>query len=106
MPSSTSTAKTAATRKFLLVEQGEYFDTVTLPRIAKVMTAPEWKDGQPKDTVQHADHGDPDHWSRRTLPLVRVLRLERYEDSLNALDFSATSADGSATCWPPAPTST
>jgi adenine-specific DNA-methyltransferase len=86
------------TRKFLLVEQGEYFDTVTLPRIAKVMTAPEWKDGAPKDTVQHtaADRQDKagavleaasDHWSRRTLPLVRVLRLERYEDSLNALDF-------------------
>ena len=74
-------------RKFLLVEQGEYFDTVTLPRIAKVMTSPEWKDGKPKDTVQHADGGDPDHWSRRTLPLVRVLRLERYEDSLNALEF-------------------
>lgn len=85
-------------RKFLLVEQGEYFDTVTLPRIAKVMTAPEWKDGAPKDTVQHAaaDKLDKagavpevaaDHWSRRTLPLVRVLRLERYEDSLNALDL-------------------
>jgi len=79
-------------RKFLLVEQGEYFDTVTLPRIAKVMTAPEWKDGQPKDSVQHTPTGKAgedasEHWSRRTLPLVRVLRLERYEDSLNALDF-------------------
>ena len=85
-------------RKFLLVEQGEYFDTVTLPRIAKVMTSPEWKDGVPKDTVQHTatDKLDKagavleaagDHWSRRTLPLVRVLRLERYEDSLNALDL-------------------
>ena len=86
-------------RKFLLVEQGEYFDTVTLPRIAKVMTAPEWKDGAPKDGIQHEDGGDPEHWSRRTLPLVRVLRLERYEDSLNALDFehSAAQADASAT---------
>lgn len=74
-------------RKFLLVEQGDYFDTVTLPRIAKIMTAPEWKDGKPRDSVQHADGGDPEHWSRRTLPLVRVLRLERYEDSLNALEF-------------------
>jgi len=85
-------------RKFLLVEQGEYFDTVTLPRIAKVMTSPEWKDGAPKDSVQHtaADKMDKagamleavgEHWSRRTLPLVRVLRLERYEDSLNALDL-------------------
>ena len=79
-------------RKFLLVEQAEYFDTVTLPRIAKVMTAPEWKDGAPKDSVQHDDAGTTEvneHWSRRTLPLVRVLRLERYEDSLNALEFQA-----------------
>jgi adenine-specific DNA-methyltransferase len=77
-------------RKFLLVEQGEYFDTVTLPRIAKAMTAPEWKDGQPRGGVQNADGGDAAHWSRRTLPLVRVLRLERYEDSLNALDLTHT----------------
>ena len=75
-------------RRFVLVEQGEYFDTVTLPRVAKVMTAPEWKDGRPKDTVQHdaASAEKPDeHWSRRTLPIVQVLRLERYEDSLDAL---------------------
>ena len=74
-------------RKFLLVEQGEYFDTVTLPRMAKVMTSPLWKDGMPKDGVQHDAGDDPEHWSRRTLPLVRVLRLERYEDSLNALEL-------------------
>ena len=74
-------------RKFLLVEQGEYFDSVTLPRIAKVMACPDWKDGQPKDSVKHDGADAPEHWSRRTLPLVRVLRLERYEDSLNALDF-------------------
>lgn len=83
-------------RKIVLVEQSDYFDTVTLPRIAKVMTAPEWKNGRPKDAVQHDDNGDPEHWSRRTLPLVRVLRLERYEDSLNALDFSTTGHDGSS----------
>ncbi len=82
-------------RKFILVEQGDYFDTVTLPRIAKVMTSPEWKDGKPRDTVQHDDAGDPEHWSRRTLPLVRVLRLERYEDSLNALEFVAPPHDDS-----------
>jgi adenine-specific DNA-methyltransferase len=77
------------TRKFVLVEQGEYFDTVTLPRIAKVMTAPEWKDGAPNEGVQHEAASDAEHWSRRTLPLVRVLRLERYEDSLNALEFKS-----------------
>ena len=76
------------TRRFILVEQGEYFDTVTLPRVAKVMACPEWKEGRPKEGVQHdADATDePDaHWARRTLPVVQVLRIERYEDSLDAL---------------------
>ncbi len=83
-------------RKFILVEQGEYFDTVTLPRIAKVMASPEWKDGKPKEGVNHdaatADEA-AEHWSRRTLPIVRVLRLEHYEDSLDALDLSASAAN-------------
>ena len=82
------------TRKFLLVEQGEYFDSVTLPRIAKVMTSPDWKDGSPRDEVQQDAGDDPEHWARRTLPLVRVLRLERYEDSLNALEFTPDDSAG------------
>ncbi len=76
------------TRRFILVEQGEYFDTVTLPRVAKVMACPEWKDGRPKDGVAHhpAEGDDADeHWAARTLPIVQVLRIERYEDSLDAL---------------------
>ena len=79
-------------RKFILVEQGEYFDTVTLPRVAKVMASPVWKDGRPQADVQHhasaADEPEA-HWGRRTLPIVQVLRLERYEDSLDALALPA-----------------
>ncbi|MBS0458330.1 MAG: site-specific DNA-methyltransferase [Proteobacteria bacterium] len=73
------------TRKFVLVEQGDYFDTVLLPRIAKVIACPDWKDGKPKDGVAMA--GDGDHWSARSPALVQVLRLERYEDSLDALEL-------------------
>ncbi|MBA4176920.1 MAG: hypothetical protein C0505_10235 [Leptothrix sp. (in: Bacteria)] len=83
-------------RKFILVEQGEYFDTVTLPRVAKVMACPEWKGGQPKEGVQHdaAAGEDPEaHWSRRTLPVVQVLRIERYEDSLDALALPGTATE-------------
>ncbi len=83
-------------RKFILVEQGEYFDTVTLPRVAKVMTCPEWKDGRPKDGVQHDASATDDadaHWSRRTLPIVQVLRIERYEDSLDALALPDAAAE-------------
>ncbi|MFO0462572.1 MAG: site-specific DNA-methyltransferase, partial [Burkholderiales bacterium] len=74
------------TRRFMLVEMGEYFDSVLLPRIAKVMTSPDWKDGAPRDTVQHVANDD-DHWSARTLPIIKVLRLEGYEDSLNAIEL-------------------
>lgn len=78
------------TRKFVLVEQGEYFDTVLLPRVAKVIACPDWKDGQPKDGV--AMTGDEGHWSRRSPALVNVLRLERYEDSLDALELPGETA--------------
>lgn len=80
------------TRRFVLVEQGEYFDTVLLPRIAKVIASPEWKDGKPKSGVamQAATGDDAEaHWSARSPALVQVLRLERYEDSLDALELPA-----------------
>ena len=34
-------------RKFILVEMGEHFDSVLLPRIKKITFTPEWKDGKP-----------------------------------------------------------
>jgi adenine-specific DNA-methyltransferase len=76
----------------MLMEMGEYFDSVLLPRIAKVMTSPEWKDGAPRETVVHAA-SDDDHWSARTLPIIKVLRLEGYEDSLNAIELPDDGTD-------------
>lgn len=63
-------------RKFILVEMADYFDTVLVPRIKKVMFTPEWKDGKPKrlPTKEEAE---------RTPRLVKVLRLESYEDALH-----------------------
>lgn len=77
-------------RKFVLVEQGEYFDTVLLPRVAKVIACPDWKDGQPKPGITMT--GDDEHWSHRSPALVNVLRLERYEDSLDALELPGDAA--------------
>ncbi|MEW6448795.1 MAG: site-specific DNA-methyltransferase [Bacillota bacterium] len=70
-------------RKFILVEMGEYFDTVLLPRIAKVMYTPEWKGGKPerKATPEEAE---------RTPRLVKILRLESYEDALHNLAAPST----------------
>ncbi len=72
-------------RRFVMVEQGDYFDTVLTPRIAKVVACPVWKGGSPEGGVDHANDSD-DHWSERTLPLVKIQRIERYEDSLDALE--------------------
>ena len=34
-------------RKYILVEMGEYFHTVLLPRIKKIVYSKDWKDGKP-----------------------------------------------------------
>ncbi len=66
-------------RKFLLVEMGDYFDTVLLPRIKKVTFAPEWKDGKPKRPATPEE-------AERSPRIVKVVRLESYEDTLNNLE--------------------
>ncbi len=68
-------------RRFVLVEQGRHFETVLLPRIQKVMYSPAWKDGQP----QPGGMLPQPEWVERSPRLVKVLRLESYEQSLNAL---------------------
>lgn len=72
-------------RKFILVEMGEYFDTVLLPRMKKVTFTPEWKDGRPQRlaTPEQAE---------RSPRLFKVLRLESYEDTLNNLEVRRTEA--------------
>ena len=67
-------------RKFILVEMADYFDTVLLPRLKKVTFTPEWKDGQPSRlaTAEEADRGPR---------LMKVIRLESYEDALNNIAF-------------------
>ncbi len=69
-------------RHFILVEMADYFDTVLLPRIKKVTYTPEWRDGKPKRmvTAEEAERGPR---------IVKVIRLESYEDSLNNIAFDA-----------------
>lgn len=63
-------------RKFILVEMADYFDTVLIPRIKKVMFTPEWKEGKPKRLATREE-------AERTPRLVKVLRIESYEDALH-----------------------
>ena len=71
-------------RKFILVEMAQYFDSVLLPRIKKVTFSPEWKDGKPKRmaTAEEAE---------RSPRIVKVIRLESYEDALNNIAFDEPS---------------
>jgi adenine-specific DNA-methyltransferase len=64
-------------RKYILVEMGEYFDTVTKPRIQKVIYSDSWKDGKPttKDGISQ---------------IFKYFKLESYEDTLNNLEFKKT----------------
>src|SRR5207302_6873614 len=70
-------------RKFVLVEMADYFDTVLLPRIKKVTFAPEWKDGKPKRLATPEE-------AERSPRIVKVVRLESYEDALNNLETRST----------------
>ena len=71
-------------RRFILVEMGEYFDTVLLPRIKKVTFTPEWRDGKPQRpaTAEEAE---------RSPRVVKYHRLESYEDALDSIRFDAES---------------
>ncbi len=61
-------------RKYILVEMGDYFDTIMKPRIQKVMYSRDWKEGKPQSTdgISH---------------IFKYQYLEQYEDTLNNIEF-------------------
>ncbi len=62
----------AASRKYILVEMGEHFNTVILPRVKKVAFSDKWKDG--KAVLANGGQG-MSHF-------VKYYDLEQYEDTL------------------------
>jgi len=64
-------------RKYILVEIGDYFDTVLKPRIQKAVYSKDWKEGKPlsRDGVSH---------------IFKYVRLESYEDALANLRLKRT----------------
>ncbi len=64
-------------RKYILVETNEYFDSVTLPRIKKVVYSKEWKDGKPTKR-EGSSH------------VLKYFALESYEDAMNNLELRRT----------------
>jgi len=65
-------------RKYILVEMGDYFDTVLKLRIQKVVFSNEWRDGKPTDPKSGISH------------CFKYVRLESYEDCLNNLELART----------------
>jgi adenine-specific DNA-methyltransferase len=63
-------------RKYLLIEMGTYFKTVTKPRIQKVIYSDNWKNGKPQDKGGISQ-------------MVKYQVLESYEDTLNNLYLEA-----------------
>lgn len=76
-------------RKFALVEMSGYFESILLPRLKKIVFTPEWKDGKPNRLATRSE-------SERSPRLIKVLRLESYEDTLNNLALSRSSQQQAA----------
>ena len=66
-----------ANRKFVLVEQGEHFYNVILPRIKKVAFSSEWKNGKLKDDKQ----------VKPSSITFRYYELESYEEALANCEY-------------------
>ena len=60
-------------RRYIQVEMGDHFETVMLPRLKKVVYAPDWKDSKPVSRSKGISH------------VIKYIRLESYEDTLDGL---------------------
>ncbi|QNV55666.1 hypothetical protein GMA19_00818 [Paenibacillus polymyxa E681] len=63
-------------RKYILVEMGEHFNTVTRPRMKKVVYSDNWKNGKPTSRNTGVSH------------IMKYIRLESYEDTLSNIQLS------------------
>lgn len=62
-------------RKYILVEMGDHFNAVLMPRIKKVVYSPDWKDGKPVTADKGVSH------------CFKYMSLESYEDTLNNIEL-------------------
>jgi adenine-specific DNA-methyltransferase len=67
--------KEGGNRRYILIEMGEYFKSVTLPRMKKVVYSPEWETGKPQDRNSGVSH------------LMKYITLESYEDTLSNIEL-------------------
>ena len=65
----------AGSRKYILSEVGEHFDSVLMPRLKKVVYASKWDNGKPLARSNGVSH------------IMKYVRLESYEDAVNNLNI-------------------
>ena len=70
----TLNAKDHGNRKYILIEMGDYFNSVMLPRIKKAVYSDSWKDGLPQ-SISNNSH------------MFKYQCLEQYEDALENIQF-------------------
>jgi len=63
-------------RKYIMIEMGEHFNTIIIPRLKKVVYTKDWKNGKPESRNSGISH------------MFKYQKLESYEDSLNNIDFA------------------
>lgn len=73
-------------RKYILIEQGDYLNTVIKPRIQKVIYSEKWADGNPV----LSDNTLPTNSYNGISHCLKVIKLESYEDTLNNLELRRT----------------
>ena len=66
--------KDGLNRKYILVEIGDYFYNITLPRIERVTYSLDWKNGIPQNTDGQSH-------------IFKYMELEQYEDTLDNIAF-------------------
>ena len=62
-------------RKYILVEMGSYFDSVTKPRVIQSVYSSDWKDGKPQNRNTGVSH------------IMKYMKLESYEDALSNISL-------------------
>jgi adenine-specific DNA-methyltransferase len=67
--------KDGGNRKFILVEMGNYFETVTKARMQKVVYSADWKSGKPQNRNTGVSQ------------IIKYMRLESYEDALSNIEL-------------------
>ncbi len=63
--------------RYVMIEAGNHFNTVTKPRIQKVIYSADWKDGKPVNRAGSSH-------------MFKYLRLESYEDTLNNVQMQVS----------------